>query len=201
MVRRCIAVLGAAAIVQTPQILAALNPAIRHRAVRARTLDRLRGLGSVVLAVTGCEALYADMGHFGRQPIRWAWLYRRPARAAAELFRPRARCPVAIRSWPRFRSSPWRRIGRIIRWWSLATIATIIASQAVISGVFSITQQAVQLGQLPRMEIRHTSATDYGQIYVPRINVLLAHRRGADRADLQAVPTRWPPPMASRSPA
>ena len=72
----------------------------------------------------------------------------------------------------------------------LATLAAIIASQAVITGVFSMTQQAVQLGQLPRMEIRHTSATDYGQIYVPRMNAFLARRRGADRADLQELRTR-----------
>ena len=83
--------------------------------------------------------------------------------------------------------SPLAPHGRIIRWSLLATIAAIIASQAVISGVFSMTRQAVQLGQLPRMEIRHTSATDYGQIYVPRMNALLLHRRRADRADLQIV--------------
>jgi KUP system potassium uptake protein len=130
-------------------------------------------LGAVVLAVTGCEALYADMGHFGRKPIQYAWLFlalpslmlnyfgqgaallRVPEAAAYAFFAP-------IPSW-----AHWPMVG-------LATLAAIIASQAVITGVFSMTQQAVQLGQLPRMEIRHTSATDYGQIYVPRVNLLLA---------------------------
>jgi len=123
--------------------------------------------------VTGCEALYADMGHFGRKPIQYAWLFialpslmlnyfgqgaallRHPEQADIAFFSviPReAHMPVVL----------------------LATLAAIIASQAVITGVFSMTQQAVQLGQLPRMEIRHTSATDYGQIFVPRMNSFLA---------------------------
>jgi hypothetical protein len=130
-------------------------------------------LGSVFLCVTGAEALYADMGHFGRKPIQYAWLFialpalllnyfgqgaallRNPELASVAFFAP-------IPDW-----AHWPMVG-------LATLAAIIASQAVITGVFSMTQQAVQLGQLPRMEIRHTSATDYGQIYVPRVNVLLA---------------------------
>jgi KUP system potassium uptake protein len=130
-------------------------------------------LGSVVLAVTGCEALYADMGHFGRRPIRNAWLFfAAPAlvlnyfgQGALVLSDPRAGANAFYALAPH-----WAHYPVVI----LATLATIIASQAVISGVFSITRQAVQLGQLPRMEIKHTSATEYGQIYVPRINAMLA---------------------------
>ena len=129
-------------------------------------------LGSVVLAVTGCEALYADMGHFGARAIRWAWLYfALPAlllnyfgQGALLLSHPEKAGYLFYAMVP-----DWAHYPMV----ALATIATIIASQAVISGVFSITRQAVQLGQLPRMEIRHTSATEQGQIYVPRINVLL----------------------------
>ena len=108
-----------------------------------------------------------------RRAIRWAWLYfALPALLlnyfgqGALLLSRSGRCRHSC-------STPWCRTGRIIPMVVLATVATIIASQAVITGVFSITRQAVQLGQLPRMEIRHTSATEYGQIYVPRINALL----------------------------
>ncbi len=129
-------------------------------------------LGSVVLAVTGCEALYADMGHFGRRPIRAAWFFiALPAlvlnyfgQGASLLINPHHAATAFYSMAP-----PWAHFPLV----ALATLATIIASQAVISGVFSITRQAVQLGQLPRMEIRHTSMTDYGQIYVPRMNALL----------------------------
>jgi KUP system potassium uptake protein len=129
-------------------------------------------LGAVVLAVTGCEALYADMGHFGRRPIQYAWLFfALPALLlnyfgqGAALLRHPADAHIAF-----FSVIPhWAHNGMVL----LATLAAIIASQAVITGVFSMTQQAVQLGQLPRMEIRHTSATDYGQIFVPRMNALL----------------------------
>jgi KUP system potassium uptake protein len=127
----------------------------------------------VVLAVTGCEALYADMGHFGRRPIQYAWLFvALPALMlnyfgqGAALLRNPSQAAIAF-----FSVIPhWAHLPMVL----LATLAAIIASQAVITGVFSMTQQAVQLGQLPRMEIRHTSATDYGQIYVPRMNVFLA---------------------------
>ena len=130
-------------------------------------------LGAVVLAVTGCEALYADMGHFGRKPIQYAWLFvALPALMlnyfgqGAALLRHPEQADIAF-----FSVIPhWAHMPMVV----LATLAAIIASQAVITGVFSMTQQAVQLGQLPRMEIRHTSATDYGQIYVPRMNALLA---------------------------
>jgi K+ transporter len=129
-------------------------------------------LGSVVLAVTGCEALYADMGHFGRSAIRTAWLFIAFPALVVNYFGQGALIlhDPAMTGDAFYGLAPsWAHYPLI----ALATVATIIASQAVISGAFSITKQAVQLGQLPRMEIRHTSATEYGQIYVPRINALL----------------------------
>jgi KUP system potassium uptake protein len=167
-----IAAEGIAAILKSPRILFALNPVYGVSLFRHEPWTAFVTLGLVVLSVTGCEALYADMGHFGRRAIRWAWLYCAfPAlvlnyvgQGALLLTQPKAA------SFLFYSLSPsWAHYPMVI----LATVATIIASQAVISGVFSITRQAVQLGQLPRMEIRHTSAVERGQIYVPRINVLL----------------------------
>jgi KUP system potassium uptake protein len=168
-----IAVIGVAAIARTPRILFALNPYYGMLLFVHAPGVAFIALGSVVLAVTGCEALYADMGHFGKQPIRHAWVYLvLPAlvlnyfgQGAAVLHDPRA-VPFLF-----YDTAPhWVHYPLVL----LATVATVIASQAVISGVYSITRQAVQLGQLPRMEIRHTSATDFGQIYVPRTNLVLA---------------------------
>jgi KUP system potassium uptake protein len=168
-----LAVIGTTSMIRNPVILTAVNPLYALDMFLHAPWVSFVALGAVVLAVTGCEALYADMGHFGRKPIQYAWLFlalpslmlnyfgqgaallRVPEAAAYAFFAP-------IPSW-----AHWPMVG-------LATLAAIIASQAVITGVFSMTQQAVQLGQLPRMEIRHTSATDYGQIYVPRVNLLLA---------------------------
>jgi KUP system potassium uptake protein len=130
------------------------------------------GLGAVVLAVTGCEALYADMGHFGKVPIRIAWLYFVLPALLINYFGQGAQILAhpETAGIPFYALAPhWAHYPLVV----LATASTIIASQAVISGVFSIAQQAVQLGRLPRMEIRHTSATDYGQIYVPRMNTIL----------------------------
>ena len=167
-----LAVLGAIAILKSPQILRAANPMYGVALFAREPWTAFVALGSVVLAVTGCEALYADMGHFGARAIRWAWLYfALPAlmlnyfgQGALLLSHP------ADASFLFYAMVPhWAHYPMVV----LAAMATIIASQAVISGVFSITRQAVQLGQLPRMEIRHTSATEQGQIYVPRINVLL----------------------------
>ena len=175
-----IAVLGAISIFQTPGVLWGLNPYYGIALFAHEPWKAFVTLGLVVLSVTGCEALYADMGHFGRNPIRYAWfLVVLPAlvlcyfgQAAAVLRNPHAIGGVNDpTSFLFFGLVPhWAHYAMVI----LATIATVIASQAVISGVFSITQQAVQLGRLPRMEIRHTSATEFGQIFVPRMNVFLA---------------------------
>lgn len=167
-----LAVLGVTSIARAPQILQAANPA---HAIALFTLEPWTAfvtLGSVVLAVTGCEALYADMGHFGARAIRWGWLFVAfPAlvlnyfgQGALLLTHPEQASALFFALVP-----DWAHYPMV----ALATLATIIASQAVISGVYSITRQAVQLGQLPRMEIRHTSAQEVGQIYAPRINALL----------------------------
>ena len=164
---------GLVSLIATPAILGAVNPFYALQMFLKAPWVAFVSLGAVVLAVTGCEALYADMGHFGKRPIQYAWLFvALPAlmlnyfgQGAALLRRP-ADAGIAF-----FSVIPhWAHMPMVL----LATLAAIIASQAVITGVFSMTQQAVQLGQLPRMEIRHTSATDYGQIYVPRMNAFLA---------------------------
>ncbi|WP_336970175.1 potassium transporter Kup [Sphingobium aromaticiconvertens] len=164
-----LAVLGAANLMRHPEIIGIINPIW---AVRFFSLDpRLAflALGSVVLAVTGAEALYADMGHFGRKAISLSWLYAAfpclmlnyMGQGALLLDNP------AAAANPFFLLAPdWARLPLVV----LATLATIIASQAVISGAFSVTQQAVQLGFLPRLKITHTSAKAAGQIYVPAVN-------------------------------
>ena len=130
-------------------------------------------LGAVVLCVTGAEALYADMGHFGAQPIRLTWTVLRAALPGAELFRPgRADAQRSRRRSqnPFFLLAPdWLRLPLVI----LATVATVIASQAMISGAYSMARQCMQLGFLPRMTVRHTSNTEEGQIYVPQVNAVL----------------------------
>ena len=129
-------------------------------------------LGSVFLAVTGAETLYADMGHFGRDPIRFAWLVLVfPCLALNYLGQ-----AALVMSHPAARSDPFWRMVPTLAYWPvlvLATTATVIASQAVITGAFSMTQQAVQLGLFPRIDIRRTSATQAGQIFVPSVNTLL----------------------------
>ena len=164
-----LAVLGVTNIVANPGIVAALNPL---HALNFFLLDfRLAflALGSVVLAVTGAEALYADMGHFGRKAISIGWLYvalpclmlNYLGQGALLLDHPEAAAN------PFFLMAPDAlRLPLVI----LATLATVIASQAVISGAYSVTQQAVQLGFLPRLRILHTSAKAIGQIYVPLVN-------------------------------
>ena len=167
-----LSILGISWIVRAPIILTALNPWYGIALFVHEPWTAFVALGSVVLAVTGCEALYADMGHFGKGPIRAAWFFvALPAlvlnyfgQGASLLLNPHRAATAFYSMGP-----PWAHYPLVV----IATFATIIASQAVISGVFSITRQSVQLGQLPRMEIRHTSMTDFGQIYVPRMNALL----------------------------
>jgi KUP system potassium uptake protein len=156
-------------------------------------------LGAVVLCITGAEALYADMGHFGAKPIQYAWLgYVLPA-LLINYFGQGALLladPEAVEN-PFYLLAPdWALSPLVI----LSTVATIIASQAVISGAFSITQQAIQLGYTPRLEIQHTSDKEIGQIYLPAINWLLLIAIIAWSSALAARPT-WPPPTASPSPA
>ena len=163
---------GFMSIIQTPSILLGINPWYGISLVAGNPKLGFFTLGVVFLAVTGAEAMYADMGHLGRRAIRIAWLalvfpsliLNYLGQGAAILRNPGIADSVFFAMVP-----GWAHYPMVV----LATVATVIASQAVISGVFSITQQAVQLGQLPRMEIRHTSATEYGQIYVPRVNWLL----------------------------
>ena len=137
---------------------------------RAHGWIGLLTLGAVFLAVTGCEALYADLGHFGRGPIQTAWLFvALPALTLNYLGQGRARAGK-----PRGAREPvlpaLSGMGPASRWSRSPTAATVIASQAVITGAYSLTQQAIQLGLLPRLEIRHTSAALVGQIYMPRVN-------------------------------
>jgi KUP system potassium uptake protein len=168
-----LAVLGAIQIAREPQILAALDPLYGVRLFVHAPWIAFVSLGAVVLAVTGCEALYADMGHFGASAIRAAWLLVALPSLLINYFGQGALLLAHPDLAPNlfYAMAPdWAQYPLVL----LATVATVIASQAVISGVFSITSQAVQLGQLPRMEIRHTSAVEYGQIYVPRINAMLA---------------------------
>jgi KUP system potassium uptake protein len=164
--------LGALHIADDWSILRALNPWF---GVRFLLHDGLVGfviLGSVFLAVTGAEALYADMGHFGKKPIRAAWLFfALPCLAISYLGQ-----GANVLAHPDARFNPfWEMVPQIAYWpvLVLATVATVIASQAVITGAFSMTQQAVQLGLLPRIDIRRTSETQAGQIYVPQVNTYL----------------------------
>jgi KUP system potassium uptake protein len=173
-----IAVLGLLQILHSPRILLAINPLY---GLSFFVADPVRGfilLGAVVLAVTGAEALYADMGHFGAPPIRRAWLYIVFPALLLNYFGQGALLLAAAGPEelqralenPFFRLAPdWALYPLVV----LASAATIIASQAVISGAFSMTRQAIQLGYLPRLEIRHTSEREIGQVFVPRINTLL----------------------------
>ncbi|WP_323718064.1 potassium transporter Kup [Paracoccus aminovorans] len=154
---------------QDPEVLAALNPAHALRFLMDNGKLGLIVLGAVFLAVTGAEALYADMGHFGRKPIQLAWLFMAfPAllltyfgQGALVLSRPETMANPFFHLFP-----AWALLPVVI----LATLATIIASQAVITGAYSLTRQAVQLRMLPRMKIRHTSDEHQGQIYMPGVN-------------------------------
>ncbi|MHB1204962.1 MAG: potassium transporter Kup [Rhodospirillaceae bacterium] len=167
-----IAVMGVAQILHEPRVLAALSPEYAFRFFMRYKGTAFLSLGAVVLVLTGAEALYADMGHFGRKPIRRAWFYfvfpclmlNYLGQGALLLSDP------AAASNPFYRMVPeWAALPLV----GLATFAAVIASQAVISGAFSLTRQAMQLGFLPRMKTVHTSATEMGQIYIPFVNWML----------------------------
>ena len=164
-----LAVTGVVHIAQQPAILAALNPLHAWEFLSARGGHLFAAIGAIVLAITGAEALYADMGHFGRAPIRLAWISVVLPSLALNYLGQGALLmadPSAIEN-PFFRLFPSEWMPAAI---VLATLAAIIASQAVISGAYSMTQQAMQLGFLPRMSLRYTSARQAGQIYMPAVN-------------------------------
>jgi KUP system potassium uptake protein len=155
-----------------PDLLLAIDPEWGARLLFRHPWRGFVLLGSVVLAVTGAEALYADMGHFGRKPINLAWLYFVFPCLLLNYFGQGS----LLLSSPQMVDNPFYRVypaWALVPMVVLASLATIIASQAVISGAFSMTNQAVQLGYLPRLLIRHTSVQQQGQIFVPKINLLL----------------------------
>ncbi len=160
---------GILGIAREPAILAALNPLHALRFLTSHGAASFAVLGAVVLAVTGAEALYADMGHFGRGPIRIAWFSIVAPALVLNYFGQGALLMTrtdALQN-PFYRLYPeWALYPMIV----LATAATVIAAQAVISGAFSLTRQAIQLGFLPRMHIVHTSPSEIGQIYIPAVN-------------------------------
>ena len=167
-----LAAAGVYGIAQNPAVLGALNPWHAVRFFTSHILASFVVLGSVVLAVTGAEALYADMGHFGKGPIRLAWFGLVLPALALNYFGQGALLiadPQAVKN-PFYLLVPGWALYPMI---ALATAATVIASQATISGAYSITKQAIQLGFLPRMNIVHTSATTIGQVYIPAINWIL----------------------------
>ncbi|CAB3772194.1 Low affinity potassium transport system protein kup [Paraburkholderia solisilvae] len=167
-----LAVLGLSHIVQSPEVIAALNPYYAVSFMSAHLLQAYVVLGSVVLVLTGAEALYADMGHFGAQPIRCAWYVLVMPSLVLNYFGQGALLmhdPKAIEN-PFYLLAPeWALLPLVV----LSTVATVIASQAVISGAYSLTSQAIQLGYVPRMKILHTSELAIGQIYVPVVNWML----------------------------
>ena len=160
---------GIAQIVQQPVILTALNPLNAFAFLQAQGWHMFVAVGAIVLAFTGAEALYADMGHFGKRPIQFAWMSMVLPALAINYMGQGAllmRDPSALEN-PFYRMYPqaWL-IPAVV----LATLATVIASQAVISGAYSMTKQAMQLGLLPRLQVLYTSAKEAGQIYMPQVN-------------------------------
>ncbi len=187
--------LGARQVAHHPEVLAALSPLHALEFAQRHKVGAFVALGAVTLALTGAEALYADMGHFGRRPIRLAWLvvvfpallanyYGQGALLLAD--------PSAV-SNPFFRMAPaWALYPLVV----MATLATVIASQATISGAFSMAQQATLLGMSPRVRILHTSPSEFGQIYVPAVNwlqlagvlgIVLGFRTGPDIASAYGI--------------
>src|SRR5690606_11329247 len=167
-----LAAAGAYQIAHNPIVLQALNPWHALQFVTSHGVSSFLVLGAVVLAITGAEALYTDLGHFGKTPILIAWFSLvLPALAlnylgqgALLIGSPEAIANPFYRSFP-----PWALFPMV----GLATVATVIASQAVISGAYSVTRQAVQLGYLPRLNVLHTSAREIGQIYMPAVNWIM----------------------------
>jgi KUP system potassium uptake protein len=168
----CLAVMGAVHIADDPSVLAAINPYYALQFLLSHGTIGLVTLGAVFLAVTGGEALYADLGHFGRKPIQSAWMFFVLPSLLINYFGQGALVlsdPGAIEH-SFYRMVPEYLVLPLV---GLATAATVIASQAVITGAYSLVYQAVQLGLLPRFEVRYTSETHAGQIYLPRVNRLL----------------------------
>ena len=166
-----LATIGVINIIEAPQILAALNPWHALHFLKGNELLAFISLGAVVLAFTGAEALYADMGHFGAKPIRMAWfMVAFPGLALNYLGQGALLMlnPSAVSNPFYQQLGPWSVYPLVV----LATMAAIIASQATISGTFSMTKQAIALGFLPRMKIEFTSASQIGQIYIPAVNWL-----------------------------
>jgi KUP system potassium uptake protein len=163
---------GVMEIARQPAILAALNPFNGLAFLQAQGWHVFLAVGAIVLAFTGAEALYADMGHFGKRPVQWAWMGLVLPALAIQYMGQGAlllRDPTALEN-PFYRMFPEAWLVPAV---VLATLATVIASQAVISGTYSMTKQAIQLGLLPRMQVLYTSAKEAGQIYIPGVNWLL----------------------------
>ncbi len=164
-----LSVLGLIQIADNPAILWALSPHHALLFMWAQPGTTFIILGAVVLCVTGAEALYADMGHFGKRPIRLAWFAVVMPALTLNYFGQGAlllRNPEAVKNPFYIMAPDWAQLPLV----GLATMATVIASQALISGAFSVTKQVVQLGYLPRLQIQHTSVKDTGQIYIPLVN-------------------------------
>ena len=167
-----IGALGAVEAVRAPEVFLAVNPREAVRFFGAHSVQGVVVLGAVVLAVTGAEALYADMGHFGKQPIRIAWFALVFPALLLNYFGQGAlllRTPNAIEN-PFYLLAPHALLYPLV---GLATLATVVASQALISGAFSLTNQAMHLGYSPRMRVVHSSADAEGQIYIPTVNTML----------------------------
>lgn len=169
----CLGGMGLVQVIQHPAILAAFNPLMGIHYLVCHSATAMVVLGSVFLSVTGGEALYADMGHFGRVPIQLAWnFFVLPALALNYMGQ-----GALVLTHPSTANNPFFLLAPAWALWPmvvLATFATIIASQALISGAFSLTTQAMQMGYLPRMQVLHTSRDASGQIYIPQLNYALA---------------------------
>ena len=187
--------LGAAQVSHHPEVLAALSPLHALEFAQRHKAGAFVALGAVTLALTGAEALYADIGHFGRSPIRAAWLIAVFPALLANYYGQGALLLTdpAAASNPFFRMAPSWALYPLV---AVATLATVIASQATISGAFSMAQQATQLGMSPRVRILHTSPSEFGQVYVPAVNwlqlagvlgIVLGFRTGPDIASAYGI--------------